>query len=75
MDTSQEEASGDAAADPADPVLRFRNYSVKDDKITHEKAAVANPPKYEQPVVEDDMEAEGEVTCELAVEAQACLSH
>lgn len=60
MDTSQQEASGDAVDDSTDPVLKFRNYSVKDDKITHEKATVANPPKYEQPVVEDNMEAEGE---------------
>lgn len=63
LDTRQQD--GDEAAPDTntdDPVLKFRNYSVKDDKITHEKQAAANPPKYEQPVVEQDADVEGEVT-------------
>lgn len=62
LDT-QEAASNGAASETKveEPVLKFRNYSVKDDKITHEKQAVANPPKYEQPVVESDVDVEGEV--------------
>ena len=62
LDTREQELNG-AASDTADqPVLKFRNYTVRDDKITHEKTAVANPPKYEQPVVEGDADVEGEVT-------------
>lgn len=60
LDTREQELNG-AASDTADhPVLKFRNYTVRDDKITHEKTAVANPPKYEQPVVEGDADVEGE---------------
>ena len=66
LDTSQQEVSGGAVESSADQILKFRSYSVKDDKISHEKAAVANPPKYEQPVVEEDMEAEGEVSHKVA---------
>lgn len=63
LDSRQQDADG-AAPDTNvdDPVLKFRNYSVKDDRITHEKQAAANPPKYEQPVVEQDGDVEGEVT-------------
>ena len=63
LDTRQpdaDEAAPDTSVD--EPVLKFRNYSVKDDRITHEKQAAANPPKYEQPVVEQDGDVEGEVT-------------
>ncbi|KAL0046664.1 hypothetical protein WJX82_006593 [Trebouxia sp. C0006] len=60
LDTGEQDLNG-AATDTADqPVLKFRNYTVRDDKITHEKTAVANPPKYEQPVVEADVDVEGE---------------
>ena len=62
LDTPEDAANGQAAdANGEEPVLKFRNYSVKDDKITHEKQAVANPPKYEQPVVEPDADVQGEV--------------
>lgn len=63
LDTRPQDTDG-AAPDTNvdDPVLKFRNYSVKDDRITHEKQAAANPPKYEQPVVEQDGDVEGEVT-------------
>lgn len=61
LDTRDQDTNGAAQDTTADePVLKFRNYSVKDDKITHEKQAVANPPKYEQPIVEPDMDVEGE---------------
>ncbi|DBA68791.1 TPA: hypothetical protein ACH3X2_013405 [Trebouxia sp. C0005] len=60
LDKGEQEVNG-AAADTADqPVLKFRNYTVRDDKITHEKTAVANPPKYEEPVVEAEVDVEGE---------------
>lgn len=62
LDTRQQdadEAEPDTNAD--EPTLKFRNYSVKDDRITHEKQAAANPPKYEEPVVEPEADVEGEV--------------
>lgn len=63
LDTRQPDADQEAPDTNVDnPVLKFRNYSVKDDRITHEKQAAANPPKYEQPVVEQDGDVEGEVT-------------
>ena len=47
LDTRDQDTNGAAQDTTADePVLKFRNYSVKDDKIPHEKQAVANPPKY-----------------------------
>ena len=68
LDTGEQDLNG-AATDTADqPVLKFRNYTVRDDKITHEKTAVANPPKYEQPVVEADVDVEGEVTDACVIE-------
>ena len=75
LDTHEQELNG-AASDTADqPVLKFRNYTVRDDKITHEKTAVANPPKYEQPVVEGDADVEGEVTdaCVLGQQSNKLL--
>ena len=61
LDTGEQHPNGAATGTAADPVLKFRNYTVKDDKITHEKTDVANPPKYEQPVAEPDVDIEGEV--------------
>mmetsp|Transcript_21131 Transcript_21131/g.46272 ORF Transcript_21131/g.46272 Transcript_21131/m.46272 type:complete len:134 (+) Transcript_21131:79-480(+) len=53
------EAVGEGAPDAAPeqdsdkPVLKFRNYAVKDEKrIEHEKVAPAKPPKFEAPIVE-----------------------
>ena len=68
-----DEAAPDTNAD--DPVLKFRNYSVKDDRITHEKQAAANPPKYEQPVVEQDGDVEGEVTSKLVDVVKVSTDH
>ncbi len=65
LDTGEQGSDGAAADSAREPVLKFRNYSVKDDKITHEKTAVANPPKYEQPVGEPDVDVEGEVNSRL----------
>lgn len=48
-------------SEAAEPVLKFRNYVVKDDKISHEQTAAANPPKYEAPTAGPDLDAEGEV--------------
>lgn len=64
LDTGEHRSSVAAVDDVemADPILKFRNYSVKDEKISHDKPAVANPPKYEQPVVEPDVNVEGEVS-------------
>lgn len=76
LDTRQhdmDEAAPDMNVD--DPVLKFRNYSVKDDRIAHEKQAAANPPKYEQPVVELDGDVEGEVTCNHIVFLCANTAH
>ena len=71
LDTSEQDLNG-AATDTADqPVLKFRNYTVRDDKITHEKTAVANPPKYEQPVVEADVDVEGEVIDACVIDQQS----
>ncbi len=71
LDTGEQQLNG-AATDTADqPVLKFRNYTVRDDKITHEKTAVANPPKYEQPVVEADVDVEGEVTDACVIDQQS----
>lgn len=61
LDTGEQQSNGVATDAAADPVLKFRNYTVKDDKITHEKTDVANPPKYEQPDAEPDVDIEGEV--------------
>ena len=58
-----------------EPLLKFRNYSVKDDRITHEKQAAANPPKYEQPVVEPEVEVEGEVHQGIRVRLQQTKSN
>ena len=69
LDTPDQTAPPSADGD-AEPVLKFRNYVVKDDKISHEKQAVANPPKYEAPTAAPDLEAEGEVrpdTCTFSV--------
>lgn len=61
LDTREQDVDGAAPDMNVDePVLKFRNYSVKDDRITHEKQAAANPPKYEQPVVEPEADVEGE---------------
>ncbi|GFH29024.1 uncharacterized protein HaLaN_27613 [Haematococcus lacustris] len=47
-----EQATGDAQAEPEKPVLRFRNYAVKDHKhIQHEQVQPAQPPKLEEPQV------------------------
>jgi len=71
LDTGKQDLNG-AATDTADqPVLKFRNYTVRDDKITHEKTAVANPPKYEQPVVEADVDVEGEVIDACVIDQQS----
>lgn len=71
LDKGEQEVNG-AAADTADqPVLKFRNYTVRDDKITHEKTAVANPPKYEEPVVEAEVDVEGEVTDACVLDQQS----
>ena len=72
LGTRDQDTNGAAQDTTADePVLKFRNYSVKDDKITHEKQAVANPPKYEQPSVEPDIDVEGEVGSKRVVAFQA----
>ncbi|DBA80887.1 hypothetical protein WJX77_004712 [Trebouxia sp. C0004] len=60
LDTGEQGLNGGATVTADQPVLKFRNYTVRDDKITHEKTAVANPPKYVQPVVEADVDVEGE---------------
>ncbi|GFR43708.1 hypothetical protein Agub_g4818 [Astrephomene gubernaculifera] len=42
-----------ADAEPEKPVLKFRNYAVQDTKrIDHERVAAAQPPKFQEPVVE-----------------------
>ena len=62
LDSREKDADGAAPDTNADePLLKFRNYSVKDDRITHEKQAAANPPKYEQPILEPEVDVEGEV--------------
>lgn len=60
IDTPDQTAAPPADGD-AEPVLKFRNYVVKDDQISHEKQAIANPPKYEAPAAAPDLDAEGEV--------------
>ncbi|KXZ52889.1 hypothetical protein GPECTOR_8g269 [Gonium pectorale] len=41
------------APEPEKPVLKFRNYAVQDTKrIDHERVAPAQPPKFQEPVVE-----------------------
>ena len=48
------------------PVLKFRNYTPRDEKIEHEKLAPANPKRYEAPPPDEDEEAEAaasEVSC------------
>eukprot|EP00878_Enallax_costatus_P007084 GHUV01007423.1.p2 GENE.GHUV01007423.1~~GHUV01007423.1.p2 ORF type:complete len:135 (+),score=49.96 GHUV01007423.1:500-904(+) len=42
-------AAADEAQQPEKPVLKFRNYVVRDEKIEHEKIAPAQPPKLEEP--------------------------
>ena len=76
LDTRQpdaDEAAPDTSVD--EPVLKFRNYSVKDDRIAHEKQAAANPPKYEQPIVEQDGDVEGEVTSKQVDLVEASTDH
>ncbi|EFJ50918.1 hypothetical protein VOLCADRAFT_116633 [Volvox carteri f. nagariensis] len=42
-----------AEPEPEKPVLKFRNYAVQDTKrIDHERVAAAQPPKFQEPVVE-----------------------
>ena len=60
LDTPHQDAEPEAAGN-AEPVLKFRNYVVKDDKISHEQTAAANPPDYEAPTAGPDLDAEGEV--------------
>lgn len=38
--------------DPEKPVIKFRNYTPRDEKLEHEKIAPAQPPKFEEPVIE-----------------------
>lgn len=40
-----------------EPVLKFRNYVPRDDKIDHEKVEAAQPPKFEEPKPEADIVA------------------
>ena len=61
LDTPGQNTEPEVAED-AEPVLKFRNYVVKDDKISHEQTAAANPPKYEAPTAGPDLDAEGEVS-------------
>ncbi|PNH03523.1 Coiled-coil domain-containing protein 12 [Tetrabaena socialis] len=47
------DAGDDAAVEADKPVLKFRNYAVQDTKrIDHERVAAAQPPKFQEPVVE-----------------------
>lgn len=46
----------------AQPTLKIRNYTPRDEKIEHEKLAPANPQRYEPPPPdEDEAAAEAEV--------------
>ncbi|GIL47242.1 hypothetical protein Vafri_4093 [Volvox africanus] len=58
---AQASAADDTAAPPPDttepepekPILKFRNYAVQDTKrIDHERVEAAQPPKFQEPVVE-----------------------
>eukprot|EP00877_Chromochloris_zofingiensis_P001200 jgi/Chrzof1/11080/Cz05g22210.t1 len=49
-------APSQAAEEPAKPVLKFRNYVVRDEHIQHEQVAPAQPPKLEDAVIESKPE-------------------
>jgi coiled-coil domain-containing protein 12 len=52
-DTAAQEPHSTAEEEPEKPVLKFRNYAVQDTKrIDHERVAAAQPPKFQEPVVE-----------------------
>lgn len=50
-------------AQQEDPVLKFRNYAVKDKKIEHQAIDAAHAPEFMEPVVEPSVvqEVQGEV--------------
>eukprot|EP00798_Chlamydomonas_sp_ICE-L_P023793 gene23793-9355_t len=49
---ANEPSTRDPEPEPEAPVLKFRNYIVKDDKIEHEVVAPAVVPKFVEPVVD-----------------------
>lgn len=59
-DGNEAPASAEPAPPPAaagQPVLKFRNYTVRDEKhIQHDKVAQAQPPKFIEPVIEKKVE-------------------
>jgi len=57
-EASQKQAAEQQASEPPQaPVLKFRNYHVRDQKrIDHEQVAPAQPPKLEEPVIESKPE-------------------
>lgn len=46
------EAKPDEEVTPEEPVLKFRNYAVKDKKIEHQTIDAAQAPEFEEPVPE-----------------------
>ncbi len=74
---SREDGEDAAAAAPAveEPVLKFRNYSVRDEKIAHEKVEAVQPPAFEEVHIEaNELEAEdGEVRLVVFAQHHASL--
>ncbi len=52
-----------SAAQGDEPVLKFRNYAVKDNRIEHQTIEAAQAPEYQEPVPEPSIvqEVQGEV--------------
>ena len=51
-DAAGEKVEGQESKQPGEPALKFRNYSVRDQKIEHTVLAPALPPEYKAPEVE-----------------------
>ena len=67
-----QEAEGAPAA-PEEPVLRFRNYNVKDaERIEHEQVQAAHPPKAEAPKVEQPTEENEDPEVSTSQEHTGC---
>ncbi|EIE22848.1 hypothetical protein COCSUDRAFT_16114 [Coccomyxa subellipsoidea C-169] len=50
-----------SAAQGDEPVLKFRNYAVKDNRIEHQTIEAAQAPEYQEPVPEPSIVQEGDV--------------
>jgi coiled-coil domain-containing protein 12 len=63
----REQAQSGAEPQPEEPVLKFRNYAVKDKKIDHVTIEAAQAPEFVDPVAEPSViqEVQGEVRSPL----------